>query len=77
MHFNQKYYDDAEVMHLHSVVESCNVLIHKKHSKIDAKPLYHLPPGKKTRSQRQDKASRTMQQQRVGESKSTPWFRNP
>lgn len=30
MYYNQKYYDDSEVKHLHSVVESCNALIHKK-----------------------------------------------
>jgi hypothetical protein len=43
MYCNQKYYDDQEVKQLHSVVDSCNVLIHKKHSKIDAKPLYNMP----------------------------------
>jgi hypothetical protein len=30
MSCNQKYYDDAEVKHLFSVVENCNILIHKR-----------------------------------------------
>ena len=30
MSYNQKYYDDLEVRRLHSVVENCNMLIHKK-----------------------------------------------
>ena len=41
MSYNQKYYDNSEVRHLHSVVENCNKLIHKRDCKIDAKPLYH------------------------------------
>lgn len=53
MHYNQKYYDDAEVRHLHSVVDSCNLLIHKKQSKVDAKPLYNLPPRPASRPRKQ------------------------
>lgn len=71
MYYNQKYYDDAEVRHLHSVVDSCNVLIHKKHSKIDAKPLYHLPP----RSHPQQRNPNSNLESTLVESKSTPWLK--
>lgn len=30
MSYNQKYYDNAEVKHLNSVVDNCNLLIHKR-----------------------------------------------
>ena len=43
MYSNKKYYDHQEVKHLQSVIASCNILIHKKHTKIDAKPLYNVP----------------------------------
>lgn len=43
MYYNQKYYDDDEVKHLHSVVESCNAVIHKKECKNETKPLYNIP----------------------------------
>lgn len=40
MSYNQKYFDNSEVQHLNSVVENCNILIHKRDCKIDARPLY-------------------------------------
>ena len=48
MYSNQRYYDHYEVKHLQSVIASCNILIHKKHTKIDAKPLYNVPKKTKT-----------------------------
>ena len=50
MYSNQKYYDHEEVQHLQSVLDSCNVLIHKKHTKIDEKPLYNMPKNTSTKT---------------------------